>query len=106
MDSITKAPKRIITKPSVSKVSEVSAILDSALQTLSEQIDLLSRKSAQGTFSPNDAKMLQGYITSLVALSKEEREREKSDKLGDLAKLSDDELLELAKQTLLKTANS
>ena len=84
-------------------MSDVSSILDNALQTLADRIDLLARKSDAGTFGANDAKVLQGYIASLVALSKEERERDKSDRENDLSKLTNEELLELAKKSLLST---
>jgi len=95
-----QAAKHAVTQ--VSRVSDISTMLDNALRTLSEQLDRLSIKSRVSSFDEKDAKVLQGYISSLVNLSKEEREREKSDKLGDLAGLTDQELIELAQAKLTK----
>lgn len=102
-------PKRrlVVPKPTtsssavtVSRLSDVSTMLNGALRTLSEQLDKLALRSKVASFDEREAKVLQGYIRSLVELSKEEREREKQEQLGDLSKLSDTELLELARTKL------
>lgn len=85
----------------VSRVSDVSNMLDGALKTLGEQLGRLALKSRSATLDEKEAKVLQGYIRSLVELSKEEREREKQEQAGDLSSLSHEELLELAKSKLI-----
>jgi hypothetical protein len=104
MNDNSEGKKRILItkKPNISRVSDVSTMLDAALQTLAEQLDKLALKSRIATFEEKEARILQGYIKSLVDLSKEERERDKSDQLSDLKNLTDEELLELAKTSLLK----
>lgn len=89
---------------SVTRVNSVSSMLDGALSVLGEQLDKIALKSRSSTFTEKEARVLQGYIKSLVELSKEEREREKADKLNEeLANMTDAELLELAKQKLEET---
>lgn len=95
-NSVAVVPK---TAHTVTRVSSVSNMLEGALKTLQEQLDELALKSRTRTFEVQDAKILQGYVKSLVDLSKEERERAK-DEAGDLGKLSTDELIELAMDKL------
>jgi len=102
-DKPRRLPNIVRKSMSVSKVSDVTKMLDGALNTLSEQLDKLALKSRASTFDEKEARVLQGYIKSLVELSKEERERDKADTLGaELSKLSDEELLDLAKSKLLE----
>jgi hypothetical protein len=107
MDSderIRRLPSIVRKSLNVSKVSDVTKMLDGALNTLAEQLDKLALRSRASTFNEKEARVLQGYIKSLVELSKEEREREKADTLGaELSKLSDAELLELAKEKLAES---
>jgi hypothetical protein len=97
---VVPKPKATGTAVTVSRLSDVSSMLDGALRTLAEQLDKLALRSRVASFDEREAKVLQGYIRSLVELSKEERERDKQDQLGDLSKLSDTELLELARSKL------
>jgi hypothetical protein len=107
-------PKRLIIRDPrsknaagiVARVSDVSSMLNGALKTLAEQLDKLALKSRAATFDEKEARVLQGYIKSLVELSKEDREREKADTLGELANMSNEELLELAKSKLIQAKNS
>ena len=75
------------------------SMLDDALGIIGQQIDMFRVKSGQNQrLDEKEARILQGYIKSLVDLSKEEREREKLD--DALKNMSDEELLELAKKQL------
>lgn len=104
MESGERPRRRIVPiakAPEVSKVSDTARMLESALNTLNEQLDRLSVRSTASTFDEKDARLLQGYIKSLVELSKEERDRDASDILkAEYSKLSDQELLELARKKL------
>jgi hypothetical protein len=101
------APKKTIGSSKVSKVSDVTRMLDGALNTLGEQLEKLALRSRVSTFDEKESRVLQGYIKSLVDLSREERERDKADTLGaELSKLSDAELLELAKSKLLEAKDT
>jgi protein subunit release factor A len=84
----------------------VNSTLNLALGTLSEQLQKLALKSRAATFTGEEARVLTHYIKALVELSKEEREREKSDKdLEKLKDMTDAELLELA-NTHLKSVEA
>ncbi len=88
----------------IDRVHSVTGMLDRALNIIDEQLTKISLKSraAGPTLEEKDAKILQGYVRSLVELSKEEREREKSNKeIEGLENLTTEELLELGKETLL-----
>jgi len=111
MDEENRQPKRLIipqrnnsrAAQTVTRVNSVSSLLDGALATLAEQLDKLAIKSRFAEFDEKEAKVLQGYIRSLVELSKEQREHEKADKMPeDLAKLTNEELLELANAKLVE----
>ena len=99
---VVKDPRSTSNTVVVSRTTNTSTLLENALKTLSEQLDKLALKSRVSTFDEKEARVLQGYIKSLVDLSKEERERDKADTLGDLAKLTDEELLELARTKLVQ----
>jgi hypothetical protein len=88
----------------VDRVNSVSGMINRALGIIDEQLIKIALKSrAPGsTLDEKEAKVLQGYIRSLADLSKEEREREKAIReMGDLDKLTSEELLELGQKTLL-----
>jgi hypothetical protein len=85
----------------VDRVNSVSGMLDRALGIIDEQLIKIGLKSRTATLDEKEARVLQGYVKSLVELSKEEREREKADKTPDeLKEMSDAELLELANSKL------
>ncbi len=85
----------------VDRAEGIQNTLNTALAIVSEQLQKLALKSKASTFTDQESRVLQSYIKSLVDLSKEEREREKSDiELDKLKNLSDAELLELANQHL------
>lgn len=90
----------------------VEAMLEDGLNILQTELLRYKTKAARGTgLNPMEAKTLQGYIKSLVDLSREDRERAKGADLGDksleelLALLPEEQvtkLLEKTKQKLLK----
>lgn len=87
----------------VDRVTNVAGMLDRALTIIDEQltkIALMSRQNAGGVLDDKHTRALHGHIKALVELSKEEREREKSDKSAEEFKnLSQQELLDLAQKT-------
>jgi hypothetical protein len=80
----------------ISTVSKTSRILEDALTIISEQISTFKAISGRNNMlDEKQAKLLEGYIKSLVILSKEEREREKSEKdLEAIANMSNEQLIE------------
>lgn len=102
-------PKRLVVSPQrsldaaivVDRVHTVDNMLNRALGIIDEQLTKLGLMSRSAIFDDKEARVLQGYVKSLVELSKEEREREKSNKDAEaLQNMSDAELLELAKTKL------
>lgn len=104
---MSEAPRRLIVKPSnVLVVPEANTLIADALRIIQNQLTQIASQSnkaiSQGkTLGLAEARVLQGYIKALVELSKEERERSKSD---DLSKLSDEELAQLVQVLLNKKA--
>ena len=103
-----KPTKRKITlpikKPSVAisevvEVPPVDSVMAKLVDTLANEINKLRVRSYTAFLDDKQARMLQGYVKSLVELSREQRER---DKLEDLSKMTDEELFELAKQIIVK----
>lgn len=100
----TEEPKKIKISPvQVVRASIVTksttSMLDDALRIVGQQIEMMQVKSGQNQrLDEREARVLQGYIKSLVDLSKEEREREKLD--DSLKNMTDAELIELAKRSL------
>lgn len=85
----------------VDRVKTTAGMLDRALGIIDDQLIKIGLKAHAAILDEKEARVLQGYVKSLVELSKEEREREKNDNTADeLKKLSDAELLELAQQNL------
>lgn len=100
---ILMPPRHEVNRPrSVEVVLEplVPTLLQDALSILSSEITRLKVKTAKNEpLKHEEAKVLQGYIRSLVELAKEQRERDDS---SDLANLSDSELLTLVDQLRTK----
>lgn len=73
----------------------VQDLLNDALEIVQMEITKIRTKVRRGqSLDSRETKMLQGYIKSLVELSKEDRERMRD---LDLSDLSDEELLALAR---------
>jgi hypothetical protein len=78
----------------------VPTLLQDALSVLASEIVRFKAKTNKGeSLKVDEARVLQGYIRSLVELSKEQREREDT---SDWANLSDAELLALVDQLRTK----
>jgi predicted secreted Zn-dependent protease len=68
-------------------------MINDALDTVQTEITRYKTKVSRGVaLNPTEAKIMQGYIKSLVELSKEDRERARD---ADLSELSTEELLKL-----------
>ena len=96
-----KAPavKRLDTG-SVLLVPSVENLIADALSVIEVEIVRFRAKSKQGrALELKEARVLQGYIKSLVELSKEARERAKGE---DLSNLSDEELVNLVQAIIDK----
>lgn len=91
-------PKKI-DPSSVVLLPSVENMLSDALSVIGNELARLRSKSERtvGSLTPPEAKVLQGYVRSLVELSKESREREKED---DLSEISDHEILEALLQDM------
>ena len=99
-------PKRIILPPKKRKVSlETSSIipatellLHDAKAIIGAELAHYRSKAVRGvTLDPKEARIVQGYLESLVKIQREEREIAETQ---DLSTLSDTELLHLAKRVL------
>ncbi len=86
----------------VDRVDGINNTVNTALAVVSEQLQKMALKSKASTFTDAEARTLQTYIKALVDLSREERERDRSDiELEKLKNLSDSELLDLAQKHLV-----
>lgn len=101
-----RAPRKITIR-SAQALTNPAQVNDDALAVLRDQIEILSVASASGkVLKKEEAQTFEIYVKLLLAISKDEREREKLNKVGDeLAKLSDDDLIKLAKTLEKPNAN-
>ena len=99
-------PKRIILPPKKRQVSlETSSIipatellLHDAKAIIGAELAHYRSKAVRGvTLDPKEARIVQGYLESLVKIQREEREIAETQ---DLSALSDTELMHLAKRVL------
>jgi len=104
-------PKRIILPPKKRRVSlETSSIipatellLHDAKAIIGAELAHYRSKAVRGvTLDPKEARIVQGYLESLVKIQREEREVSETQ---DLSNLSDTELLHLAKRVLAANNN-
>ena len=89
-------PKRTnqINEREVSVLPSLSALLDDAKSIIGAELAQYRHKVKRGaTLDLKEARAVQGYMETLVKLSKEEREAARSE---DLSSLSNEELLQLA----------
>lgn len=98
---LTSLNKAEITE--ITEVPPVDGILGKTISTIANEVHKLYTRSRTANLTDKEARILQGYIKSLVELSKEQREREKAD---DLANMSDEDLFALAKQIISKRESS
>lgn len=101
-----KKPKRIILPPKKRPVSlETSSVipatellLHDAKAIIGAELAHYRSKAVRGvTLDPKEARIVQGYLESLVKIQREEREIAEAQ---DLSSMSDVELLRLAKRVL------
>jgi len=92
-------PRAVVPRKSTIMQPNVDDLIDDATNIIAMEVAKFSSKVNKGqSLSLPESRILQGYIKSLVELSKESRERF-NDK--DLAKMSDEELAQML-ETLLK----
>ena len=105
-NNIDREPKRILLPPKKKKVSlETSSIipatellLHDAKAIIGAELAHYRSKAVRGvTLDPKEARIVQGYLESLVKIQREEREIAEAQ---DLSSLSDSELMHLAKRVL------
>ena len=101
-----KEPKRIILPPkkrtvtleSSSIIPATEMLLHDAKAIIGAELAHYRSKAVRGvTLDPKEARIVQGYLESLVKIQREEREIAETQ---DLSTLSDVELLHLAKRVL------
>ena len=88
----SKGKKRIILPKKLPQASgtilipSIDQLLTDALAIMGNEMARMRSKSNKptGSLGPQDAKILQGYIKSIVELSKESRERDRGDDLSDM----------------------
>lgn len=103
-----QTPQRRVIRPATvvraqSEAPDPARMLDDALAIMSAQIERIRVKAASATLDEREARTLLGYVKGLVDIAKEEREREKSDKVSkEIAEMSTDELLKAAQEKLKK----
>tara|TARA_R100001163_G_C4959716_1_gene124058 strand:+ start:273 stop:638 length:366 start_codon:yes stop_codon:yes gene_type:complete len=111
-NNIDREPKRILLPPKKKKVSlETSSIipatellLHDAKAIIGAELAHYRSKAVRGvTLDPKEARIVQGYLESLVKIQREEREIAEAQ---DLSSLSDSELMHLAKKVLESTTNN
>lgn len=94
---IVMPPRREI-KSEATLVPTLESLMSDALFIIGSELSRYRQKASRGvTLDLKEARAVQSYMESLVKLSKEDRERARSE---DLTNLSDEELKELAKEVL------
>lgn len=96
---LQKSPDGSVTR--VDRVHTTAGMLERALGIIDGQLVKLGLKAHAAILDEKESRTLQGYVKSLVELSKEEREREKNDKTADELKgLSTVDMIEMAMKGL------
>jgi hypothetical protein len=93
-------PKRRIVPSSVkvSKAPQLNTLINDALSIIGSQLSQYRIKADKGlTLDLKEARAIQGYMDSLVKMSKEAREAQKPEHLEHL---SDEELMLIAQETM------
>ena len=104
-DKPNRPPKRTIVRPQLNRddvtvLPSLSALLDDAKSIIGAELAQYRHKVKRGvTLDLKEARAVQGYMETLVKLSKEERENTRSE---DLSSLSNEELLQLATELTRK----
>jgi hypothetical protein len=100
----TDSPRKIIPKSTILQSPEPDRLIADILNIFQNEITQIADRSRRGiaagkSLEASDARILQGYAKMLVELSKEDRERRKSDDLKDMPEA---EFLQLATEFLAK----
>lgn len=104
-EAVRKPERRIVlperTKPKITTCEVIPAtdllLHDARCIVASELSKYRSKVSRGNTLDLKEARVVQGYLETLIRLQKEEREAARAE---DLSNLSDEELLELAAKVL------
>ena len=102
-DNITKRiilprKKRTVTLETSSVIPATELLLHDAKAIIGAELAHYRSKAVRGvTLDPKEARIVQGYLESLVKIQREEREIAETQ---DLSALSDSELMHLAKRVL------
>jgi ribosomal protein L17 len=99
---ILKKPNGALFNSEVITIAPLDKLLADAMNIIGAELEVYRIKTGSGkALDVREAKAIQGYVDTLVKLSKEAREQMRSQ---DLAALTNEELLQLA--TELVTKNS
>ena len=89
-----KQPRAV--QSQISLLPDAPTLIDDALTVIATEIVKFKKKTSEGkSLDLSEARVLQGYIKSLVELCKEQREREEA---MDLASKSDAEIVALVEK--------
>lgn len=82
----------------VTVVPTLDALMNDAMSIIGAELTRYKQKSNRGvTLDLKESRAVQGYMETLVKLSRESREQARAD---DLSQLTDEELLQLASQVV------
>lgn len=103
-----ESPRKIIPKATILQSPEPDRLIADILNIFQNEITQIAERSRRGiangkSLESADARILQGYAKMLVELSKEDRERRKSDDLKDMP---EEEFLKLASEFMAKQGNN
>ncbi len=102
LDNTTRREKKrhIVVPPNVkvSRAPQLLALIDDAFSIIGAELTRYKSKTTKGmALDAKEARIVQGYVDSLTKMHREARESQKPEQLQHL---SDEELLELAKQSI------
>ena len=96
--------KKTVTLETSSIIPATELLLHDAKAIIGAELAHYRSKAVRGvTLDPKEARIVQGYLESLVKIQREEREIAETQ---DLSALSDSELMHLAKKVLESTNNN
>lgn len=82
----------------VERLTNVQRLIIESMAIVEKGLEHLNKRANMGNFTKEDAMIFSAYVKAIKDLSSESREQEKE---SDIKKMSDDEVLELAKKLLL-----
>lgn len=104
----TESPRKIIPATLITQAPEADRLIADILNIFQNEIAQIANKSRKGiqagkSLEAGDARILQGYAKMLVELSKEDRERKKSD--DGVGSLTNEQLVEAMKLIMDASGN-